>query len=491
MKILEDTFAIQQPTWCWRPSWSTGQDSAFGLLMKFALLNAMTAKEIATEFVSRTCGKRTALLRTVNVDLRAHQVFDLPRLAKALQTDIDIVAEGFLSTHFADLSPAATELKWCEQCMAWGLHLPVTQMRTVTQCPIHNRPLLRRCAQCDAAIPYTLNPASFDNPFSCPGCQLDLAPRLRYARAWVPELRTEHITRISILRKYATGYSRLTTGSQPVPTLTGHCAGLRLPGGEEQRGPGYFDFVGQVVAEIASEQGQKSLPLASLSTARYGMPRSTPEPVIEHFGRAEKDPCFQTAEEMLVVRRVYLAIKRRLWRQLGAHRGCVTSACRHFWWDMRGAKTACFCATATAFIRWRMLWEGRSTPRYLDSRKPGDYFGILGWLQARPAPYPDDWPVERKEWMLAHIFEGVCLASYESLAQEAEAATVTESAMTWDAKATTPHAATHWVLADSDVGETRPIIFTPSSGLLRRGQPHRPGSDHRLWHTRQLAAIAP
>lgn len=487
MKILEDTFAIKQPAWCWRPRWSTGHDSAFGLLMKFVLLNALTAKEMATEFVSRTCGRRTALIRTVNVDLREHQVFDLPRLAKALQTDIDIVAQAFLSTQYSDLSSSSTELKWCEQCMAWGLHLPVTQMHMITQCPIHNRPLLRRCRQCDAVIPYTLNPACFDNPFSCPSCQLDLAPRLRHARAWVPELRTEQITRISLMRKYASGYARLTTGSQPVPTLTGHCSGLRLPSGEEQSGRGYFDFVGQVVAELASDQGQICLPLASLSMARYGPPRSTPDRLSEHFGRTDEDECFHTAEEMVVVRQVYLAIKRRLWRQLRSHRRCVVSACRHFWWDMRGAKTPSFCAIAAAYIRWRMLWEGRGTPRYLDSSKRNDYFGILGWLQARPAPYPDDWPVERKEWMLTHIFESVCLASYEALA--AESAEAGDAEISWETKLTTPHAVTHWALVNSDAGSSRPIIFTPSRRLLGAGGGQRADVDHHRWHARRLAEI--
>ena len=100
VRIYEDTVGRRPPQWCWRPEWINGYDSSFGLLMKFALLNALTAADMATAFVSRTCGRRTALLRTVDIDLRDHELFDLRALATAMRTDITLVANAFLSSSF-------------------------------------------------------------------------------------------------------------------------------------------------------------------------------------------------------------------------------------------------------------------------------------------------------------------------------------------------------------------------------------------------------
>ncbi|MBZ2209816.1 hypothetical protein [Massilia soli] len=488
MRIFEDTFAITKPEWCWRVQWMTGFDSAFGLLMKFALLNALTGKEVATQFVSRKCGKRSALIRSVNVDLREHRLFDLAEMASALKTDIRSVEAAFVTTECADLSASSKELKWCELCMAWGLHLPVTQMHTVSQCPIHNRALLDRCVQCESAIPYTISAASFEKPFQCPTCQFDLAPRLRNARSWVPEVRTEHVTRINMMRKYVRGHDNMIAAAQQIPTLTEHCTSLRLPGRSEQQSPGYLAFVAQVLAELESNQGQSSLPLSPLSVARYGLNWSGPESIGEHCMGTDEEHRFQTTEEMAVVRQTYRAVKRRVLQQLGGHRRCVASACRHLWWDMRGARTSSFCPTAMSFIRWRMLWEGCGTPRYLDAKqKPLEFFGILGWLQARPAPYPDDWPVPRKAWMLAHIFSCVCLASYEALKKEAEEEG--GATMLWDARPTAPQAVTHWVLANSTDGAQLPVIFTPARGLLRRLSPAPANKKHHSWNADRLARI--
>jgi hypothetical protein len=486
VKIFEDNFTLKQPQWCWRPEWLTGHDSAFGLLMKFALLNALSARDIATRFLSRTCGRRTTMLRTLNVDLRDHRVFDLQAIASALRTDVATVAGAFLNSDSTFTDAGASTLKWCELCMAWGLHVPVTQMHMVTQCPIHNRPLLTRCTFCEEAIPFTLSARTFDSPFRCPSCQLDLATRLRNARSWIPRVREDQVARIGMMRKYVAGYATLTKASQPVPTITGHCTSLRMLPIEKQQSAEYLDFIRQVVAEVSSEQGQSCLPLTGISKARCGC-HGSEESLYEHFSPSVIPTTFQTAEEMCVATMVYRAIRRRIWRQLGAHRSCVSSACRHIWWDMRGARTASFCAKAAAYIRWRMLWEGRGTPRYLDTGKHGEYYGILGWLQARPAPYPEDWAVDRKEWMLAHIFSSVCLASYDGLTKEGSNGGSAD--MIWDAQSTTPNALTHWVLANADSRGGDPTIFTPATALLGQMKPAKAAGDHHSWHVSKLDQI--
>lgn len=136
---------------------------------------------------------------------------------------------------------------------------------------------------------------------------------LRFARSWVPEVGTEQVSRISMMRKYVCGHASVTAGAQPVPTLTEHCIGLRLPGKGEQQAPGYLAFVAQVLAELESNQGQSYLPpLSPLSVARYGLARSGPESLCERCTGRDGEHQFQTAEEMAVVRQTYRAVKRRI-----------------------------------------------------------------------------------------------------------------------------------------------------------------------------------
>lgn len=487
VKILLDTFARNTPQWCWRTEWSTGYDSAFGLFMKFAYLNALTAKEIATVFVSRTCKRRTVLLRTVNIDLRDDAVFDLSAIGAAMSTSPAKLADAFLFSQFPGHSASSENLKWCEQCMAWGLHLPLTQMNAVSQCPIHNQPLIYRCRRCDETIPYKLCAAVFDNPFKCPRCSLELGPRIMVARSWVPEVRSEHIARISLMHKYVSEIDRLQAVSHTVPMVTGQCIDLRLHGNREHQSTGYITFVGQVLDEMASNHGQHCLPLIPLSKAVCGYGSAREDQLFERFGRNTTPDKFQTSEEMRVVLQVYKALKRRMRHKLGGHRHCVVTACRHIWWDMRGATTASFCPSAATYIRWRMLWEGCGTPRYLDATKRREYYGILGWLQARPAPYPDEWPIALKEWMLAHIFASVCLASYSAL--ESEVAVAKDKSMVWEAYSSAVQAVTHWVLARGGSREGIPIIFTPFNGLLRGPSLGRVSKAHHQWHATQLSQI--
>src|SRR5882757_8814717 len=49
------------PSYSWCESWTTGYDSIYSLLSKFALLNGLTAREMANLFVSPECGRKSIL----------------------------------------------------------------------------------------------------------------------------------------------------------------------------------------------------------------------------------------------------------------------------------------------------------------------------------------------------------------------------------------------------------------------------------------------
>jgi hypothetical protein len=108
MKIYEDTSPRNPPEWCWHRGWATGHDSAYGLLMKFAFLNALTARELAELFASRERGKRTKLLRTMHFDLRDSENFDHAAMARAFGTDMNTVEGAFLDRRPARSHPPQT-----------------------------------------------------------------------------------------------------------------------------------------------------------------------------------------------------------------------------------------------------------------------------------------------------------------------------------------------------------------------------------------------
>lgn len=483
MKIYLDVADRPPRKWCWHPNWATGHDSAFGLLMNFSFLNALSGRELAALVVTRQRGARTPLLRALQIDLRDSRQFDVAMIAALVQTDQATVRRGFLDQYLVDDHESEQCLKWCEQCMAYGLHLPSSQMRVVTRCPIHNLCLRRECQTCGNSIAYKLCASLFDKPFCCPHCGADMGPRIRLIRAGLHPLRTDEVTRIELMNRYARDCARLPKRALPVPQSTAQPSSLHLPGTEADEMPAYLAFVGQVVQAMKAREGQIPLPLSHLTVVRCGCGT---EPDNEIFRRGTEDPGLTSDEQYQVVLTVYRAIRRNLWEHLGHHRRCARTACQHLWWDMRGERTVRFCSEAAAFIRWRMLWEGCGAPRYLQCRRQMIYFGLLGWLQARPAPYPDEWKQARKVWMLSHVFASVCASSFEVIDRSVRDG----DHLCWGDDPATPFIATHWALADERAGYPVPTLFLPSR-QERRTAPTSWASirTHRAWHTERLSHV--
>lgn len=454
--------------------------------MKFALLNSLTGKELAALVVTRTRGARTALLRKRELDLRDGNLFDLAMLSTILQIEDQVVRRAFLDVRAGSIDETERCLKWCDLCLAWGLHLPVSQARGVTRCPVHRLPLRRVCPECEQEIPYVLSAALFNQPFCCPHCRVDMASQLRLVRAAMPPLETHEVTRIELANRYAADCAKIVKQEGPVAPPTVQAGTLHLPGTESRDMSTYLKFVAQVTNEVAANLGQQSSPLGGLTTASCGCGTERVHEKIA-MGVSSREYC--TDDEFAVAISVYQALRRQQWKRLNTHRWCTVAACRHIRWDIRGARTAEFCKRAAAFIRWRMIWEGCGTPRYLNARREMAYFGILGWLQSRPAPYPDHWTAERKGWLLSHIFASVALRSLDEIVH-ALALRMTPD-IGWDSELTTPYAITHWALADHRSGYETPTVFLPLRERSYVGHCVETTGSHRTWHSGQLKLIAP
>lgn len=483
MKIYEDTAPRKPTEWCWHPGWATGYDSAYGLLMKFAFLNALTARELAQLFGSRERGKRTQLLRTLHFDLRNSENFDLAAMARALGTDMKTVEGAFLDRRFTNPLASSHHLKWCEECLAYGTHFPGLQMDSITRCPVHNLLLRSTCLECEQAIPYKFAPAIFNKPFCCPNCQAEMGSHLKVARSKLPALPLGSATNIERMNRFIESHLEKVERQVPFP----HPDTLMLPCAEPAETGAFRAFVEQVVEALRTTNSQDQAN-ECLIIAKCGCGGGPYERLYEHFKLGDDAAVpFEAGTELTVAIKVYRALRRRHWIALRNHRKCVRYACQHLWWDIRGQRTISFCAKAGTYIRWRMLWEGCGSPRYLQARRQTPYFGILGWLQARPPPYPDVWGDEQKAWMLSHIFASVCLASFDAI--DLTTAETRES-LCWSAAIKTPFATTHWALCDGETG-------IPTTLFLPARRPKGPddasatsSAQHYAWHRERIRQIA-
>jgi hypothetical protein len=429
-RLILDPGGRLDPEWCWRDDWSSGFDSAYSLFMKFALLNQISAVEIAKVFVSQSCGKRSVVCKRPNVDLRDSSFFDRDVLKSVLRISDDQIRAAFL----LDLLPTSSLhssdcLRWCALCMQHGFHSSLFQITATAYCPIHQMALITNCKSCTAQIPYRLLSSNFSAPFKCPSCRADLAPSIRSDR------REAYIPRLSE-RKFI---DQLTSYFQKEEKAIPRRTSLRL---QRQIGRGdvvfsrpdeqgylsrYIGFMSQVLVMQGFPRMQRQAPLAIERVERTvrGVARSImyeddneecDGPTAWNCIGPREAPRPRLPADFASIRQVYRSIRRNLWRhQLKKHRTCIVSACRHLWWDVAGEVTTSFCPVADAFIHWRMMWEGCGTPRYLYSKSERDLHGIAGWISARPAPCPNYWSEGTRHWVLDHIFSSTCIESYREL----------------------------------------------------------------------------
>ena len=85
VRIILDTVRPPETSWCWRNDWYSGMCSAYALVLKFGMLNAVSGKEIAKAFISRKCGIKSETCANPNVDLRDARLFDIEIMAEAFR----------------------------------------------------------------------------------------------------------------------------------------------------------------------------------------------------------------------------------------------------------------------------------------------------------------------------------------------------------------------------------------------------------------------
>lgn len=503
-RIILDPGNRIEMEWCWRDDWSSGFDSSYSLLMKFALLNQVPAKEIAKVFVSYDCGKRSAICTRPNVDLRDSSVFDRGALERTLRISADQVRAAFLLDLLPTSSLHSSEyLRWCAQCLRQGFHSSLFQIAATAYCPIHQTALIANCQACSAQIPYRLTSTTFAKPFCCPSCKTDMAPSIRIERkaAFIPRLSE---------RKFI---EQLTNYFQREEKALPRRTSLKL---QRQIGRGdlifskpdehgylsrYVGFMTQVMAMQGHPKPQRQAPLTIERIERtvHGSSRCVlSEDDDEEYGLPSSWPCEEPAPlpkprvpvDLCSIKQIYRSIRRHLWRrELRKHRSCIVSACRHLWWNVAGEVTSSFCPVADAFIRWRMMWEGCGTPRYLFGKQEGELHGVVGWISARPSPCPLYWSEGTRLWVLDHIFAATCIESFREKLVDGQR-NQASGKQSWELHVPVVRYDTYWAVAGADTLNHPAAVYVrcPMPSFFLKPQ-DGDGKKHRRNHLAALSSI--
>ncbi|UUZ76049.1 hypothetical protein LP414_32315 [Polaromonas sp. P1(28)-13] len=481
-RVIVDYEVAPHHQWCWRPEWYSGSDSVYCLLAKFSRLNVLTIRDLCELFVERNA---TDGVHWTNgrphypiVDLRFSRGMRVGRLANVLKLDAAKVQLGFAEAISPEAAPrAASYLKWCAGCAKTGFHSAFFQLDFVCACPLHDTLLLHRCPSCAKPVPYRLHAPSGGVLFCCPTCGRDLAPILQRPRTAL----TLKGRKAMVLAEHVS----LIQFTAQLPTLIDACrssvdnARMLLMLGKSDKGRRtalFRQFVADVLISVAARAGRlKQLQLQLLQPLSvYRDSRSdTENPSQSHRIPAQRGESVTQATDRRLTdaEAIYRSVRRHLWRhQVCGHRKCAQHAMKSLWWDLDGEQTASFCATALAFIRWRMQWEGRRVASRLTER-PGTHdvaYGLLGWVCADAPIASSRWSAGFERWLNAHVLAAACFDSYRSWTEQA-ARDEAWRVMRWNSRLHNGFGRRHWACSGCG-NESEPGLFSLNRSTRCRSQ---------------------
>ncbi len=502
------------PSYCWRVHWQTGYESAFSLLSKFSLLNGLSANQIATLFISANCGRKRALVRQLNIDLRDATVFELLAIAQLCEMTAETVASGFVIGRFTvSVIESSDKLRYCAECLSRGFHSPLYQLKFIPRCPIHQLPLRESCQYCGGIIPYCLTTAMLKEPFACVHCQKDWAPALRIPRADNIRLSGQESERLQNAIDVASMKSQLLRST---PNLDRHLslfglgrAVIASPSTQRSRQE-YYNFIDGLVHRIHPDLSSPRPP-ATIAEIVHGYTHRRPWQRHRksrgtnsglHAAAYTDAPAFGSKQEsdglanftwdskLHALYPTYCAVRRRVWRtHIAEHRTCALSAASRIWWDVEGEGLATFCPTAAAFLRWRMFWEGVRVPADLFRTPRHVPFGVLTWLCDGAPIGAEQWTSAGEQWLAHRVFAMDCIRNFYEWVTLSKSIPRTSSTR-WSRAAAGGYCLTHWAAAGNDSASVPLRVFLDvTADNPRIPSAARSSDSHRQWHALQLCKI--
>jgi hypothetical protein len=485
------------PGWCWRPDWICGGESAYGLLGLFQLLNVIRTRALVIEFAAQPAITRRPREKVPTLDLYDPQQFDMPHLAKAMCLELDALKKAFLCELFQhSLWKGSPCLRWCPECIKSALHPILFQLPVVHSCPAHSVELLDRCPRCRTSIPYKLYGASTAVPlFFCHACKYDLLSEVR-------DSLVRPAPTPSVLEALAAETSVLDLCDR-LPTITGGVLtgadarayrelALSIPR-RSNHTAGFPNFAKQVMASLAGKDSDNSLRPSYVLVEPRAL-RCKPAAADKFSCGWSRHLISPSDKRLIQAALVYRTVRRNLWRRrIYGHRQCTKSTCMKIWWPVVGSQTTALCPISTAFIRWRMFWEGTSVPTGLCGDPQSPPLGLIAWLGLVAPVGSASWSDAASNWLLKHVLGCELLASFDALLIQAYK-DLEQDHIVWNRVALDELPRVGWVCAGKGSRNNPLRLYVmPNSEFnveagLSPGFP-REGRQHWHWHQECLSRV--
>lgn len=370
---------ISSPTVCWRRDLAIPHESLWGRWNKLELFNRSTGQDIRAYLRAPQATRELAWERSAEPgDSRVQGVLNGKKLAKlsapGFACTVGVIADYFPvaeKSRFQRDLWTAPDLKYCPQCLKAGAHVTYFQFWFVERCPVHGVTLLSNCPSCRKPAEYRHGRDECCSRFSCacgrplwdwarkPVCRVteDLKGRHADAGAWMLAA-MQHARMLHFPWAYGPDSDECDNEVDPVQAFATVVATA-------------FPELGRLRCNFNDRLAQQ------IVTTRVG---------------GYLDGASQSDRLRLVA--VYKSICRYFRRRLlRRHKSAIAKIerlksrplCGNFgeleW-------TAPFAPAASAFIAWRMYWEGIKSPIELRGCR-GDYvpaarvdYGPVHWTIA-------------------------------------------------------------------------------------------------------------
>lgn len=485
------------PSWCWRSDWICGAESMYGLLGLFQLLNVIPSRRLVSEFAAQTAIPRRPQAKVPTLDLHDPQQLDIPRLAMAMSLKPGTLKTAFLCEHFQrSLWQGSPYLRWCPECIKSALHPIIFQLPVIHSCPAHGVELLDRCPRCRTPIPYKLYGASTAVPlFFCHACKYDLLQKIRESlirpapTSLVMEALAAETSVLELCDRLPTRTGEILTGADSRAYRELLLSTPRRSNGAVE----FANFAMRVMDSLAGKEPDNSLRPSHV----FVEPRIFRcKPIVTRtFSCGWPKHLISTSDKRLIqAALVYRAMRRNLWRRrIHEHHLCTKSICTRLWWPIAGTETPVLCPIATAFIRWRMFWEGVSVPSVLCGYPQSPPLGLIAWLALVAPVGSASWSDATCNWLLKHVLGCELLASFEALLIQAYK-DVAQDHIVWSRVVLQDLPRVGWVCAGRG-SVNNPIRLYVMAGTGYNVQLNlRPvlmhgGHHHRRWHQECLHRV--
>lgn len=163
------------------PEWVGPFESIYSIAHKFMWVNNIRFAEMCAFFGVRIASNYT-LVSTSKSFLQADWICERPDSETLFKPPVPTIAEIkrlIIDGQFGGWSEilSVPQFRFCRDCLDFGFHSSMFQLRCLSQCPLHNVLLTSQCPKCHRALSdFGFNRFSFSRSCGCANCDFSWAP---------------------------------------------------------------------------------------------------------------------------------------------------------------------------------------------------------------------------------------------------------------------------------------------------------------------------